>query len=392
MKNTSKYKIVWILTLRLSLAYVFFAGKAARGGGTSYYSQVGSTNITKAKVTEILDENYEKTAYKDNEYMTDRIVLFTAKVTSGLKKGMEITAVQVIDSMYPVEQKQVRKGDRVLLAQNQYTQMSSVPYMFSEYYRLGFMAILGVLYGILLILMGKSKGVNTVISLTLTVGAVFWVFVPAVLNGKNIYVWRRSVTLFIIVMTVLFINNLSDKTYTAAIGCVRGTGVTAAITLAVCFGLHLSGMINQEAMYLLFLNEANPIDLKAVIFASVVFGAVGAVMDVAISLSSALAEVKENAPNIGAKQIFKSGMNIGKDMLGTMSNTLVLAYIGSSLSVTLLLFAYNSGNGTALMNTEMIIVRLLEALAGSFGILLTIPLTSFVCGIFYGSEEKENLQ
>lgn len=371
---------------------MFFAGKAARAGGTSYYSQVGSTNITKAKVTEILDENYEKTAYKDNEYMTDRIVLFTAKVTSGLKKGMEITAVQVIDSMYPVEQKQVRKGDRVLLAQNQYTQMSSVPYMFSEYYRLGFMAVLGVLYGILLILMGKSKGVNTVISLTLTVGAVFWVFVPAVLNGKNIYVWRRSVTLFIIVMTVLFINNLSDKTYTAAIGCVRGTAVTAAITLGVCFGLHLSGMINQEAMYLLFLNEANPIDLKAVIFASVVFGAVGAVMDVAISLSSALAEVKENAPNIGAKQIFKSGMNIGKDMLGTMSNTLVLAYIGSSLSVTLLLFAYNSGNGTALMNTEMIIVRLLEALAGSFGILLTIPLTSFVCGIFYGSEEKENLQ
>ena len=133
MKNTSKHKIVWILTLRLSLAYVFFAGKAARSGGTSYYSQVGSTNITKAKVTEILDENYEKTAYKDNEYMTDRIVLFTAKVTSGLKKGMEITAVQVIDSMYPVEQKQVRKGDRVLLAQNQYTQMSSVPYMFSEY-------------------------------------------------------------------------------------------------------------------------------------------------------------------------------------------------------------------------------------------------------------------
>ena len=264
--------------------------------------------------------------------------------------------------------------------------------MFSEYYRLGFMVVVGILYGILLILMGKSKGVNTVISLTLTVGAVFWVFVPAVLNGKNIYVWRRSVTLFIIVMTVLFINNLSDKTYTAAIGCVRGTAVTAAITLAVCFGLHLSGMINQEAMYLLFLNEANPIDLKAVIFASVVFGAVGAVMDVAISLSSSLAEIKENAPNIGAKQIFKSGMNIGKDMLGTMSNTLVLAYIGSSLSVTLLLFAYNSGNGTALMNTEMIIVRLLEALAGSFGILLTIPLTSFVCGIFYGSEEKENLQ
>lgn len=168
-----------------------------------------------------------KTAYKDNEYMTDRIVLFTAKVTSGLKKGMEITAVQVIDSMYPVEQKQVRKGDRVLLAQNQYTQMSSVPYMFSEYYRLGFMAVFGGLYGILLILMGKSKGVNTVISLTLTVGAVFWVFVPAVLNGKNIYVWRRSVTLFIIVMTVMFINNLSDKTYTAAIGCVRGTAVTA---------------------------------------------------------------------------------------------------------------------------------------------------------------------
>jgi len=83
----------------------------------------------------------------------------------------------------------------------------------------------------------------------------------------------------------------------------------------------------------------------------------------------------------------RSGITIGRDIMGTMSNTLILAYIGSALSVTLLLIAY-SGSWLALLNREMIVVEILQALIGSIGLLLTIPLTSLVCAVIYCKSEN----
>ena len=106
-----------------------------------------------------------------------------------------------------------------------------------------------------------------------------------------------------------------------------------------------------------------------------------------MSLSSSRAEMKEQGGDMSAAQITRSGMVVGRDIMGTMANTLILAYIGSSLSVTLLLAAYNSSTPLLLFNSEMILVELLQAVAGSLGILLTIPLTSIVCGILYRNEK-----
>ena len=143
--------------------------------------------------------------------------------------------------------------------------------------------------------------------------------------------------------------------------------------------------MDEDALYLMMLNPENPLDIKAVVFAAIIIGAVGAVMDIATDIASALAEIKVQAPDISRTQIIKSGFTIGRDIIGTMSNTLILAYIGSSLSCTLLMVA---GNPSLLLlfNTEMIVVELLQTIAGSFGMLLTIPLTSVVCGVLYGSK------
>ena len=129
-------------------------------------------------------------------------------------------------------------------------------------------------------------------------------------------------------------------------------------------------MVNVELIDVLLLNDGQHVVIKAIIFAVIIIGAIGAIMDVFVSISSSLAELKEQAKDMTATQLTASGMVIGRDIMGTMANTLILAYIGSSLSVTLLLFAYNSST-LLLFNTELIIVELLQAIAGSFGILLT---------------------
>ncbi len=134
--------------------------------------------------------------------------------------------------------------------------------------------------------------------------------------------------------------------------------------------LALTGVVDESSYSLTTVNPDHPIDLLAIIFAAIIIGAMGAVMDVAMSLSSSLHELKLKVMSISPKELFKSGMVIGRDMMGTMANTLVLAYIGSSLTVTVLIVIYNSSM-TELLNKERIVVEILQALVGSIGILFT---------------------
>ena len=151
--------------------------------------------------------------------------------------------------------------------------------------------------------------------------------------------------------------------------------------------LKLTGFVSEESLYLLRINTKHPIDLKAIIFAAILIGAIGAIMDVSMSIAASLAEMQEKLEYTPFSMLVKSGIAIGKDIMGTMANTLILAYIGSSLSVVLLLVSYNSSL-LELLNKEMIVVEILQALVGSIGILFTMPLTSLVCGYLYSERIK----
>ena len=120
----------------------------------------------------------------------------------------------------------------------------------------------------------------------------------------------------------------------------------------------------------------------------IVIGAMGAVMDVAMDISSSLNELHERAPKLGFTELFKSGMNIGRDVMGTMANTLVLAYIGSSLCSILIYITYSSSL-LELLNRENIAVEMLQSITGSLAILLTIPLTTLVCCFVYTGERAK---
>ena len=137
----------------------------------------------------------------------------------------------------------------------------------------------------------------------------------------------------------------------------------------------MTGVLDSEWLYLYNLHPEDPIDLKAVIFAMIIVGALGAVMDVAMSIASSLCEINEKSPDLPARELIKSGFSIGRDIMGTMANTLVLAYIGSSLCCMLLMVIYSNNVGQ-IINREQIAVEILQALSGSIGILAALPLTA----------------
>ena len=216
------------------------------------------------------------------------------------------------------------------------------------------------------------QGLKTVISLGFTCLSVFTVLIPAILNGHNIYLWSIVVCMFITVMTLSIISGFNVKAMCAGIGCVSGVLCAGLTVLISDKFLNMTGMLEEESVYLIQLYPDNPINLKAIIFAMIIVGAVGAVMDVSMSISSSLYELRLKSPHIRPAELMKSGFAIGRDMMGTMANTLVLAYIGSSLTSVLLLVAYNAGI-EQVINKEMIVAEILQALAGSLGMLLTLP-------------------
>lgn len=384
-----RQKIIYVLTVILCVLLLVAGRKFATANPS--VENVGTVQVSeKVKVVKVLDPEYEKTAFPDDwEMRGESIVLFEGEFMEGYKKGETETMIQRVDNLYAVEMRPVSAGDKIAVYRNPDSQIN-VGYMFAEYNRVTILWWLVAAFMFLLLLFGRGKGVSTILSLGLTIGAIFLVFVPAVLSYRNIYIWSLMTCVYIIFMTLLIVNGYTKKSLAAIIGCLGGVVVTGSLVKFCDLFLHTTGLVDEDALYLMMLNPENPLDIKAVVFAAIIIGAVGAVMDVAMDIASALAELKSQVGDISRTQIIKSGFTIGRDIIGTMSNTLILAYIGSCLSCTLLMVA---GNPSLLLlfNTEMIVVELLQTIAGSFGMLLTIPLTSVVCGVLYGGRgEDEN--
>ncbi len=381
MKNKqSVYQIVaaFLSALLILLAYLCVAG------GTPIFKGSMEGETVRCRVIRVTDVKTDNVS-GENEFVTVR---FKAQALNTALRGKTLDVVQEIDRSYVFCPKEVEQNDKVLV--ESYTQDGETHYYFGDYVRITPLLWLLAVFCILVIVFSRMQGLKTIVSLGFTCLSVFAVLIPAILNGHNIYFWSIAVCVFITVMTLSIISGFNVKSLCAGIGCVCGV-LCAGLTVIIADKfLNMTGLLEEESVYLIQLYPDNPINLKAIIFAMIIVGAVGAVMDVSMSISSSLYEMRVKSPHIKPAELMKSGFTIGRDMMGTMANTLVLAYIGSSLTGVLLLVAYNA-NIEQVINKEMIVAEILQALAGSLGMLLTLPLTSAVCAaIYYNKEEKSD--
>lgn len=373
-----KEKIVFIVALIVSILYIFIGNRIVMKDN-SFLANITKSDYPRAKITRILERKETPIEIEgmENQYNTD--ITFEAQITSGERKNQLVIATQNISTYITGTVKEVAAGDKVLLY-NDTTYENQSKWYFVEYSRISALVVLTIIFLGLIVLFGKQKGAKTLVSLIFTVLSIFIVYIPAILGGHNIYFWTIVTCVFITISTVMLVYGYSKKTITTALGCIGGVLVAGLLTLIMNSVLRLTGFTDENAIYLQQLNAS--MDLKAIIFGGILIGAVGAIMDVSIDIASSLYEVASKLEKPDFKTIIKSGFNIGKDIMGTMTNTLILAYIGSSLSTVLLLTASNHSL-VYLLNLEMITVEVLQALAGSIGILTAIPLTSFVAASLY---------
>ncbi len=364
-----------IAAVLVSALLIFAAYSYIVGGSTIFKGEMEGKTV-RARVIRVTDVKTQS-VNGESEIVT---VYFKAQALNTDRRGKTLDVIQEIDKTYAFSPKQVEQNDKILV--ESYTEGGETLFYFGDYVRITPLLWLLAIFCILVVVFSKMQGVKTVISLSFTCISVFCVLIPAILNGHNIYLWSIIVCIYITVMTLCIIGGFNMKALCAGIGCVSGVMCAGFVVLITDKFLNMTGLLEEESIYLYQLYPDDPINLKAVIFAMIIVGALGAVMDVSMSISSSLYELKLKSPDIKPAELMKSGFTIGRDMMGTMANTLVLAYIGSSLTSVLLLVSYNA-NLEQVINKEMIIAEILQALAGSMGMLLTLPLTSAVCAAIY---------
>lgn len=374
MENIKSQKniLIYIFTLLFSVVFITVGYKMNKlelnleNKAVSYRANV----ISIEEITEEeIDYGYEK--------MSSKTIRFTAEIkTSSDLESKKVEAFQFIDEAVEINPKQIEVGDDILISElSSRTNFEELEWTFIEYYRTDSLIIIISAFFILLVLFCRKKGINTIISLIITCLSIFMVFIPSILNGRNIYFSSVIICIFIIFTSLFIINGIHKKTLCAIVGNLGGLAAAGILSYIISNSLNLTGLIDQDSMFLLMINPDNPIDLKAILWSSIVIGSLGAVMDISMSIASATNELAENIENKSFKVFLRSGLNIGQDSIGTMTNTLVLAYIGSSLSIVLLMMVYNS-DFIQLINLEMIVFEILQAIIGSMGILLAIPITS----------------
>lgn len=367
--------ITYVLTALLSAVLLF-----VWNGYVSRDTDIFKHAVKSASAEVLTVDSREET---DLDNFISTAIIGNAEITSGEHNGEVVKVYQEHNSAYN-NMRIIEPGDKIII-KNFPVEGEGIDWVVDNYKRTGALMWLVAIFVIMVLVFGRSKGLRTVVSLAYTCISVFAVFVPAVLSGKNIYLTGILVCVFIIAMTLLMVNGADKKTLCAALGCIGGVLVAALITVIFSHIMNFAGYTDEDSYYLTML--PNEINLKAIAFSAIIIGAVGAVMDVAMSISSSLHEMTEKVEGITFKSLVESGFAIGRDMMGTMANTLVLAYMGSSVSCVLLLLTY-ADSAADVFNREMIAYEILQAVAGSLGILLAIPLTTVVCGLVYIKRKK----
>ena len=235
-----------------------------------------------------------------------------------------------------------------------------------------------LLFLISLCVIGAKQGFHSAVALVFTFVCIVFLFLPMIYRGISPIFAAIVVAVLTTFVTMYLIGGISSKSVTSMIGTVAGVGISGI--LAVLFGrlTQISGYNVAEIEQLEYVGQMTDVKIGELLYAGILISTLGAVMDVAMSVASTINEIHYRNPDLSRKELFTSGIRVGKDMMGTMSNTLILAFTGSSINTLVFMYVYNY---TAVQITNMysIGIEVIQGIASTMGVILTVPLVSAIC-------------
>ena len=311
----------------------------------------------------------------------------TVRVLTGDFKGSE----RIIDNMLtgnPAYDIPLSKGDKVILhmepVSDTVTTPEDVDIFIADIQRNTEIYIFTGIFCILLLIIGRKKGLTSIISILSTLVLIFFMLMPMILNGFCPIASAVLTGIISTVITIYLVGGFNSKSSAAIIGTSISLVFAGALSMLAIYFAHLTGFAGEENM---FLYTARPdLSFTGILSASMIIAALGALMDTADSIASTVNEIYETDKTLSVKQLFKSGMNVGRDIIGTMSNTLILVYLGSSLPLVLL---SSNIDMNKFFNLNQVATEILSAITGSIAILVCVPATAIIAAILIKRQNEK---
>jgi uncharacterized membrane protein len=363
---------------------VFFAAfwwlnsdKAIAEQGSEYVEYEKGTVVT------VLSDTLEQDPASDNAFRGEQML--TVKVQSGQYKGEELLTYNYAGPLYGVP---LKEGDKVVISISTHANGDHQAVVY-EYNRIPALAIVIVLFILATILVGGKTGLKSLVGLFFTVLCLFAILIPWLLKGAPTLPATFAVCVFVALVSFTILGGVHRKTICAFLGTVSGTAIAMAFGLMAQSLTRINGLRISDVEPLLQLRQTGtPIGLRGLLIAGIIISSLGAVMDVAMSISSSLEEIHTANPDLDSRQLFKSGMNIGRDMVGTMTNTLILAFLGSGF--VLIIYLYSLGlSFYQLFSSAYASIEVISGISSSIGMILAIQLTALISSVLLARDKTK---
>lgn len=348
-----------------SILFLLFLYNINQIDKESFFDNEGR-NFVKAKVAEIIEDNETESGI----YVGNQAVMIS--ILSGEFKGKLLEATSSSSYLYGTH---CEVGEKVIaiVSESNGTFVASV-------YSVDRAAMIYLIIGIFvltIIVIGGKKGLASVISLGFTIICILFLFLPFIYRGVSPVFAAVLVTLITTCVTMYLIGGWSIKTLASSSGTVIGVIIAGVFAWLFSKMTQITGYNVNEIENLIYVGEKTSIQIGELMFSGILIAALGAVMDVAMSIASTILEINEKNQTLTRKELFQSGMNVGKDMMGTMSNTLILAFTGGSINTLVFIYAYNY-QYNQIINLHSIAVEIIQGIASSMGVILTVPCVSLI--------------
>ena len=370
-----KFDKLTVIALVVALAIFIAMFVGVRGPAQSGTEPDEFVEYERGTVTAVVSDNTFTDEASDGAYRGEQML--TVKVKTGRYAGEELLVYNYVGPLYGVP---VSEGDGVTLLISTHSggEHNATVY---EYNRIPAVAIILVAFFAITILVGGRTGLKSLIGLIFTVLCLFLILIPMLLKGAPTIPTTFLMCAYISFVSFTILGGIRQKTISAFLGTLAGTALAMLFGLTAQTLARINGLRISDVEPLLQLRQAGmDIGLKGLLVAGIIISALGAVMDVAMSISSALVEVHAANSSLGKRDLFKSGMNIGRDMVGTMTNTLILAFLGSGF--VLIIYLYSLGlSFNQLFSSAYVSIEVISGISSSIGMILAIPLTALISAL-----------
>lgn len=333
-----------------------------------------------ATVTAIKEEKKIKLDNKEQTYQKLELL-----VSTGDKKG---TTIEVENGKLPVVNPRIyEKGDRLVITAMKDFSGKEI-YFITDYVRRGSLYWLIAIFVGLTLLIGRKRGLLSLLGMLLSFVIIFTFILPQIAAGKDPIFITVTASLFIIPITFFLSHGVSVKTGSAVIGTLIALVITGILANFFVDAAQLTGFASEEAGFLEAMKQG-VINIRALLLAGIIIGVLGILDDITISQAAIVSQLKHTNPKLTLQQLYSKAMDIGRDHIASMVNTLILVYTGAALPL-LLLFIDNPQPFSEVLNLEMIAEEIVRTMVASIGLILAVPITTIIAA--YWVSQKKNSQ